>query len=184
MTTLLKAKAKGEKKLNIYSKAFHNKNYYIDNICIEFFKENVLREKFFNLDIPLNYKLKQQDHAQHVQLDMLKFIERTLDILCRKYEYYANNFNDSLKTCEKNLDEERKDKKNRGIQEIQTMKQEVLRTKIEERNNKVYNVGYRKVAIKLKPIDKIKKVVIVDNEEKNDDFNDLIMGFDSDEEVV
>jgi len=172
-----------EKKPGLYSRSFYNKTFKTYNICIDFFKENVLKERFFEMNVPTNWKLKQTDYTQIVQLDMLKFIERTLDILCRKYDYYMDNFSDLLKNYEKVIDEDRKDNKNKFLKQEQNLKQDELRKKLEERDNRVYNVGYRKVAKRMKPIDKKKEIVVVEVGDKNDDFNDLIMGFDSDNDL-
>ena len=140
-------------KSKIYKMQLYSKINYMYNVALNL---QFNKEQNVPLEIPVDKgKVKQKlDFKTNTQIEMLRLIEKTFDILSDKYIYFYEISYSELKKFEKELEVERK-KKFTDDQKIETeKKKDTLIEKILERYNKATVIPRRKVAENLKPSQK------------------------------
>lgn len=135
------------------------------------FNQNMIYSKINNIyHCSLELKINKQSNSDkdHIGvLMMLKVVEKSMDYLLAKQNYYLSD-PDKKSEWEKKkteLDKERKVKKAKESKQIEDLKRDQLTKNINERNNRLLIIPKKKVAERFKPIDH-------DKDKNNDKIND------------
>lgn len=97
--------------------------------------------------IPVDDSIKKaiETNDQLEMINMLRYIEKTLVILVDLYKQYSKKRDKELKEIESQIEKYHKQRKSEQVKEQEIHRLEILKQKIEERNNKIYFLPLKKM---------------------------------------
>lgn len=136
---LMQHRSQADIKKSIKNRIVHSKLYNKINELLITSKQSML----VPIEEPIKKTLEPNDELE--MMNMLKFIEKTLVILVDLYKQYSKKREKELKEIENQIEKYHKQRKSEQVKEIERHRLDILKKKIEERNNKIYVLPIKKM---------------------------------------